>query len=50
MRTRYKHEPLIDWAAPLPPQPPAPKYEPVKRQPYDSLYLKRKYDRDYFRE
>ena len=24
--------------------------EPLKRQPYDELYLKLKYDRDYFRE
>lgn len=45
---RYRHEIPLDLSAPLPPQPPPPVREPVKKQPYDSLYLKQKYDRDYW--
>jgi hypothetical protein len=47
---RYKHEIPLDLTAPLPEcaksQPV--EREPVKRVPYDQLYLKRKYDRDYW--
>jgi hypothetical protein len=45
---RYKHEIPLDLYGPIPPQPKAPVYEPVKRQPYDSLYLKLKSQRDHW--
>ena len=59
MKSRYKHEiPLdlhsdeaaraIELTTPLGKGPMEP--EPIKRQPYDELYVKLRYDRDYFRE
>lgn len=57
MKTRYKHEIPLDLHTPLSKEDleqiskvygPAPEHKPVKRQPYDSLYVKLKKQRDYW--
>ncbi|MDB6103326.1 MAG: hypothetical protein JWO52_3325 [Gammaproteobacteria bacterium] len=47
---RYRHEPLVDLYAPLPECAKGPplEHKPVKRQPYDELYVKLKKQRDYW--
>jgi hypothetical protein len=49
---RYRHEIPLDLHAALPECAKTKPVEakPVKRVPYDSLFLKRKYDRNYFTE
>ena len=48
MKPRYRHAPLIDFEAPLPEcaKSKPVQTKPVKRQPYDELYLKLKHQRD----
>lgn len=49
-KTRYKHEVPLDLWAPLPECAKSAPVEskPVKRQPYDELYVKLKRQRDYW--